>query len=349
MQPERLYHLALEQVHRDAGAVFHDRAGWRVPAHFGDPAGEFAAIRADAAIAERSHYSRILVLGTDAAVVLGAVFAGHVDELEEGRTMRAAALDSDGTIGDLALVLRTGGISYLVIGEPSRRDWTLSRLRSAVASDFDARVEDRTESTCLIGLTGPGADGTARAHLAESLPARVLTLHAVTFEFHGFRTLAVRTSDTGEDGYLFRVAPAVAQHMIETLRGAGVPMAGDIALDWARVEACIPAFTPDLEDGLDPAEADLDMLLGLVELGGATAPNRILSALLIEGDAASGDTVRLGARIVGKVRSAARLPERDTTCALAVMEAATALPGTEFDVAGNRASIVAKPFFRRRS
>ena len=294
MTSERLYHLALEALYRDAGATFQDLLGWRLPAHFGVPAAEFRSLREAAGIVERSHLSRVLVTGTDAADVLGAVFAGHLNELDEGRAMRTVALDDDGAIRDLVLVLRTGGIAYLVIGEPTQREWTLERLRGAVGSDFDVRIEDRTDSTCLIGLQGPQAEALVRQHLAEGLPARVQTLHALTFQFHGFRTLAVRTSDIGEDGYLFMVAPAVAQHMIETLRAAGIALVGETAHEWARVEACVPAYRPDLEVGLSPAEADLDLLLGLDAGSGA---RRILSALLIEGDAVTGDKVILqGAR-----------------------------------------------------
>ncbi len=343
---ERLYHLALEGVYRDAGAAFQDLLGWRLPAHFGVPAAEFQTLREAAGIVERSHLSRILITGTDAADVLGAVFSGHVDELEEGRAMRTVALDDEGVIRDLVLILRTGGIAYLVVGEPTQREWTVERLRAAVGADFDVRIEDRTDSTCLIGLQGPHAEGMVRQHLADGLPARVQTMHALTFQFHGFRTLAVRTSDIGEDGYLFMVAPAVALHMIETLRGAGIPLIGETAHEWARVEACVPTYQPDLVTGLTPAEADLDILLGLEA---EANPRRVLAALLIEGDAVTGDKVLLQGRAAGEVRSAVRLPGRDGNYALALMEAAVALPGAQLDVAGNRASIVAKPFLRRRS
>src|SRR5690606_39679957 len=61
-----------------------------------------------------------VVTGTDAADVLAGAFAGHPNEIEEGRAARLAAL-REGSIDDLALVARTGGISYIVAGEPGRR------------------------------------------------------------------------------------------------------------------------------------------------------------------------------------------------------------------------------------
>ena len=346
--PGRRYHLALEAMHTAAGARFEDVAGWHVPSEYS--AGfeaEHRALRRGAALIDRSDRSRFIVSGTDAVDVLAAAFAGHVREIEEGRAMRTVALDERGEISDIALIARMGGIAYLVAGEPRSRAATFERLQSAIAADFDARIEDRTETTCLIALAGPTAAATVREHLADALPARLQSLHSVTFEFHGFRAFAVRTSGVGEDGFEFMLAPAVAQHIVETLTGAGVLLAGRRAEDAARVESCIPAFTPDLETGLSPAEADLDLLLDIS--GGRE--RWMLSALLLDGDApaATGTPLLLAGKRVGEVRSSAWSPLLASFAALAGVESAAALPGTELDAGGRRATIVAKPLYRRRN
>lgn len=346
-RPAPVYHLALRELHAANGAVFGVSAGWALPMRYGDPAAELAALRQQAALFDRSHRSRFLVTGTDALEVLTAVFAGHVDELEEGRAMRAVALGEDGTIQDLALVARTGGIAYLVSGEPGRRADTLARLRAAAQADYDVRIDDRTETTCLIGLAGPAAAQTANDHLSDALPARMQSLHCMAFEFHGFRALAIRTSDTGEDGFEFMLAPAVAQHLIETLVAAGIPLAGHEALEVARVEACIPAFEPDLEPGLSPAEADLDVLLDVP--GGAQ--DRILAALLFDGMGVppAGTPLTAGGETAGQVRSCVRSVALNATIGLGIIDIRHALPGRELLAGADRATVVAKPFHRRRS
>ncbi len=342
---QRIYHLALRDTHLTMGASFGVAAGWSLPMHYGDAAAEHAALREQAVVFDRSHRSRILVTGTDAQVVLDTVFEGHIGELEEGRAQRTVALDDKGHIRDLALVARTGGIAYLVSGEPGQRFETMERLAAAVGEDFDVRIEDRTETTCLIGLAGPDATKVAREHFADGLPPNIDTLHAVTFLFHGFRGMAVRTSDTGEDGYELMLAPAVAQHLLETLRGAGIPVAGATALESARVEACIPAFMPDLEPGLTPAEADLDALLGIE--GGAD--DRILAGLLFEGDPAPpGTPIVVAGRETGEVRSCLRSLGLNATIGLGIIETHDALPGRELAAGGSQATVVAKPFYRRR-
>ncbi len=345
-EQQRIYHLALRDLHTAMGATFEVHDGWSLPMDYGDAEAEHAALRNAAVVFDRSQRSRFLLTGTDAMDVLAAVFAGHVNELDEGRAMRTVALDGDGNIRDLVLIARTGGIAYMVSGEPGQRMETLGRLEAAVGADFDVRVDDRTETTCLIGLAGPGAAEVASEHISNTITPRLPSMHCLAMEFHGFRTLVVRTSDTGEDGFEFIVAPAVAQHVIETLGKVGTLVAGRTAMQWARVEACVPAFEPDLATGLSPAEADLDVLLGVP--GGRDA--RIMSALLIDAEkpVPPGTPISTDGRVVGEVRSCVHSPGLKATIALGIIESREALPGRAFDVVGSKASIVAKPFLRRR-
>ena len=193
--PERVFHLALRGLHTAAGATFRTRWGWSLPERYGDPSAEYAALRERAVVIDRSQRSRFLVTGTDAAVVLGKVYAGYVEEVEEGRAMRTVALDERGTIRDVAVIARTGGIAYLVIGEPGQREEMLGRLTAAVEADFDVRIDDRTESTCLIELAGPAAEPAARANLEVGCRPGRKPCTARRSSSSGFRSLAIRTSD----------------------------------------------------------------------------------------------------------------------------------------------------------
>lgn len=341
-----VYRLALHTPHVEAGARFAVASGWLLPSDYGDTRSEHQALRTAAALFDRSDRSRFLVTGPDAANVVAAAFADHAGELEEGRALRTAALDAGGCISDLVLVARLGAISYLVVGEPGRRLQTLASLEEAIRPGFEASVSDRTEKTCLLGLAGPAAEEQIRTAVAEALPSRLLPMQCLSFEFHGFRATAIRTSDTGEDGFEFMLAPAVAAHMLETLRTAGLALAGRAALEVARVEACIPAFAPDLEAGLTPGEAELDLLLGIP----AGETPRTLAALLLDlqEPVPPGTPVTIGGEAIGEIRSCARSFTLDATIALAVIDRRNATPGAALEVAGNRASPVAKPFFRRR-
>jgi len=183
--------------------------------------------------------------------------------------------------------------------------------------------------------------------LSDALPGRLQSLQCAAFEAHGFRALAVRASDTGEDGFELVVAPAVAQHLVDTFAGEGIPVAGWRAQEIARVEACIPAYEPDLATGLTPAEADLDVLLGVP--GGSS--ERTLAAVIIDGDAllAAGTPIMSGDTVTGELRSCVRSLSLDAIIGLAVIKQEAARPGARLQIAGTPLTVVSKPFFRRRS
>ena len=338
--------LALHVIHEEHNAAFAVHGRWQLPEHYGEIATEYEQLRSHAVAYDRSDRTRLMVSGTDAGVVLGAVFGESASELEEARAVRAATLDGDGRITDLVLIARTGGIAYVVIGEPGRGGGTLARLEAATRPGFDIGIEDRTATTCLIGIAGPGAAQVAAEQLNEALPARLPAMHATPFEFHGFRALAVRTSGLGEDGFELMVAPQVAEHLIGLLGGAAVPLAGFGAQEIARIEAGIPAFSPDLETGLTPAEADLTTALGLPP----AAPAKVLSALLFENTTmpAVGTPALAGEAVVGELRSGARSFALDAAVGIAVLDQEESQPGTEITVGGELALVAQKPLYRRR-
>ncbi len=338
--------LALHRVHEAFGATFALHAGWRLPERYGEREDEYGRLRSDAVAFDRSDGTRLLVSGTDAGVTLGAVFGERAAELEEGRAARVAALDGDGRIADLALVARTGGVAYIVMGEPGRGAMARSLLEGAVGEGYDVAIEDRTASTCLVGIAGPGAATAAARHVNEALPPRLPPMHAAPFEFHGYRALAIRTSGVGEDGFALMTAPPVAEHLLGLLEASGVALAGMAALEIARIEAGIPAFTPDLETGLTPAEAGLSEALGLP----AGEPARVLSALLFEGTTAppAGAPALADGQVAGEMRSGARSFALDAAVGLAILNRDRSHPGTVISVDGERALVAQKPLYRRR-
>ncbi len=346
MSETEINRLALHAVHEALGASFALHAGWRLPETYGDSEDEYARLRSNAVAFDRSDRTRLLLSGTDAATVLEAVFGQAAGELEEGRALRAVALDAGGRIADLALVARTGGIAYIVMGEPGRGAATLSMLEAAVGEGYDVVIQDRTATTCLVGIAGPGAAEAAAQHVNEALPPRLPSMHAAPFEFHGYRALAIRTSSLGEDGFELMVAPPVAEHLLGLLRGAGVGPAGMAAQEVGRIEAGVPAFTPDLETGLTPAEAGLSEALGLLP----EEPSRLLSALLFEGNATPpvGAPALAGEQVVGELRSCAHSFALDAAAGLAILNLNQSQPGTAITVGGENALVAQKPLYRRR-
>jgi glycine cleavage system aminomethyltransferase T len=215
--------LALHAWHANAGASFAAIDGWEVPADYGDPAAELAALRGGAAIVDRSNAGRLLVHGTDAGASLAAVLGPGAAELEEGRS-RMFALESGP-----AEVVRTGAITYMVMVEPDRAGEACTLLAAAIPGGFDAAVEDRTAATCLVSVIGPGAADAVERQVQAGLTSRLPRGHALAFELQGFRALASHSAAQEGDCFDFVLAPAVAAALLEALRSAGVTIAGQTA------------------------------------------------------------------------------------------------------------------------
>ena len=338
--------LALHAVHEAFGATFALYGGWRLPEAYGEREEEYARLRSGAAAFDRSDGTRLLVSGTDAAETLGAVFGEDAAGLEEGRATRAAALDGAGRIADVALIARTGGVAYIVMGEPGRGETTRALLEGAAGEGYDVAIQDRTASTCLVAIAGPGAAEAAARHVQEGLPARLPPMHAAPFEFHGYRALAARAGGFGEDGFALMTAPPVAEHLLGLLAGAGTGLAGMAAQESARIETGIAAFTPDLETGLTPDEAGL----GSPSSAAAGEGGRVLSALLFEGRTVPpvGAPALADGDAVGEMRSGARSFALDAAVGLAILRRDRSRPGAIISVGGERAVVAQTPLYRRR-
>jgi glycine cleavage system aminomethyltransferase T len=111
------------------------------------------------------------------------------------------------------------------------------------------------------------------------------------------------------------------------------------------VEACIPAFEPALEPGLTPRRLTSTCCWDPGD------QSSILAGAIFDSDTpvAAGTAVSIDGRPAGQVRSCVRSPGLRATIALAVVDAARALPGTSLDAEGVAGTIVAKPFYRRRT
>ncbi len=121
------------------------------------------------------------------------------------------------------------------------------------------------------------------------------------------------------------LAPAVAHHLFETLLESETRPAGAASYEITSVEACIPAYQPDLEVGLSPAESDLDVFWGIP----GEREERIRSALLIEGTGvlSPGTPVTLGADRVGELRTCVHSSALDATIGMAILDMRHAHPG----------------------
>ncbi len=301
--------LSLHSLHARAGAVFREAQGYELPAHYGSAAGEALAASRDAVLADHSERGRLAVLGPDRIDFLHGQASNDVKVLAPGEGTYTAFLTGKGKMRGDARLYRLAE-HVLLDTEAEARELLLAHLQGFVIME-DVTLEDWTERTVELGVHGPGA----RAALAKALGVDVpedLPLHAtVARSFEGTELTIAHERPTGAPGYVLLAdagsAPAVFLRLAES-----IPLAGHDALEIRRVEAGIPRFGAEMDEGTIPIEAGLvhavsytkgcytgnEVILRLRTYGHV---NRRVVALRIEG----GVPVQRGDAVVASLEPAA--------------------------------------------
>jgi folate-binding protein YgfZ len=297
-----------------------ERAG--VPAHQGDPHAEYEALKAGAALVDRSNRTVLRLAGKDPVGMLNAILTNEVPK-EPNIGVYAALLNPKGRIQTDLRVLKSDG-EVFVDTEPEGAV-AAREILGRYAPFSRVKIEDLyggDEPWGILGLYGPRAGEllgglrlteyeTAWIALGEATP---LLAVGVAAPVPGFDLL-------GPVGAL----RASRDHLART----GASPASLAAYETARVEAGIPRFGADITPENLPAEAGI--LKRAVSFskgcypGQETVarmhyrghPNRILHRLVLDGTPPPPDTpIFQNEKQVGRITSIAPLPVSSSTLAL---------------------------------
>jgi folate-binding protein YgfZ len=258
-------HLALESVHQALGANFVARAGWHLPASYGDERAEYAAVREDGAgLIDLSSRSRLQVSGSEAIQFLNGLITNDMKTLPENRWMPAAFPNVQGRLIASVRVLRTqddlSGKSpsptFLLDTESVTHERLLKTIeRFTMAGDF--RVSDITGKTALLSIQGKNAAEITGSVLGT--PSIAIPRDGVVqIEWQQNEITVLRTTHTSEDGFDLIVSVAEAARLWDSLARAGARPVGHDALNTLRIEAGIPLYGKDMDETNVVTETNLD-------------------------------------------------------------------------------------------
>src|SRR5512132_2071326 len=77
--------LALDEVHCAHGATMQEICDWQLPAHYGDVAAEYRAVREDVGVIDRSYVGKVVVTGRDRQAFLHAMLSNEIKALLPGQ------------------------------------------------------------------------------------------------------------------------------------------------------------------------------------------------------------------------------------------------------------------------
>ncbi|HEY2571092.1 MAG TPA: folate-binding protein [Solirubrobacteraceae bacterium] len=317
---------------------------------------EQSALREGCGLLDRSERGKLALTGDGAVEFLNGQVTNELADLHPGEGRYAAFLTAKGKmLGDLRI---------LAVGSPGAEadappvELLLDTERTALQALFDmirrykvgydVELHKRTVERGLLSLIGPAALTTASAEaLGESAEHANMAL-----EIDGAHVVAART-DVGVD---LICEAADTQRLADTLLARGALAVFEQAAECLRVESGRPRFGVDVDESTIPQEAGLNeravsftkgCYVGqetVARLHYKGKPNRHLRGLRLSAPAASGEELRLGERVVGRLGSVAHSREHGTI-ALALLRR-EAEPGASVAVGEGRASgvVVELPF-----
>ena len=318
------------------------------PAHAPAPAApaEHAALREGCGLLDRSERGKLAVTGAEGKAFLQGQVTNDVEALTPGTGLYAAFLTHKGKmLGDLRIL--DAGDELLLDCERSALQELFNLLRRTRLGR-DAELHKRTLQRGLLSLIGPGARavaGAGAAGLGESEHDHVAA------EIAGAPVRLIAT-DAGDVDVLCDAEDT--QRVAGALRAGGAVPVSEPAAETVRVERGRPRFGFELDDGVIPQEAGLNpravsftkgCYVGqetVARLHYRGKPNRHLRGLRLGAPVLTGEELRLGEKVVGRVATVAESPAFGPVALALVRREAG--PGDTLTVGGTTATVVDLPF-----
>jgi folate-binding protein YgfZ len=334
----------LDALHAESGTHWLAVDGWRVPADYGDPMAEYAALRRGAGVIDLSLRGKLHVVGPDRASFLDGMVTNHIRALRPGEGCNAAKLSIQGKMEAGLHVLCLDDALWCDI-DPGPAPGVQATLARHLIME-DARLIDVTDAWALIAVQGPVANAVLQAAGVDVAALRQPLQHAAG-EIAGHAVRVVRNDHTGEGGFDIWAPRDASPHVWRSLCAAeGARAAGMTALDVRRIEAGIPWYGSEITAERFPMEAGLES--GWISatkgcyIGQETIArlrfqghlNRGLRGLVFANDLPPerGATVWWGEKRAGTITSATTSPRLRHAIALALVHRDATEPGIEVEV-----------------
>ncbi len=359
--------MPLADFHRANGAVFARCDGGIRVANFGNPPGEYRAVRTGVGLLDFSHRSLLQFTGPDRVSFLQGMLSNDVKALKPFAGQYTALLTQQGKVIADARVLCSLNSIYLDCWD-TLKSKVIEHLNHYLVAD-EVEIADRSADYGMLSLQGPKAEPLLR-EMSPSSELPVQAKHHTMITIESASICVVSDSDTGEAGYdLIIPGPhllTIAKRLTETGKRFGAAWVGEETHNMLRIEAGVPRYGSDfseenllLEAGLkDAVSFTKGCYLGqeVVErIRSRGHVNRQLVGLLLEGSVipSNGDAILAASTVIGQITSATLSPALARTIALGYLQkdfwAAGTTVSVKHDADHIATTVAALPFVTARS
>jgi folate-binding protein YgfZ len=258
-------------------------AGHSVTLHYGNIAGEYAALDDGAMLTDRTVRGRTRFDGPKAAEMLTGLVTNDVLALSPGHGQYAAALSPKGrVVADVRIFSRA---DHLLVDVPprARAGWeALVRkyINPRVVPYLDVAMEMR--QLVIAGVAARSILGPAASVARETLAGLAPYSH-IDSEIGGRPVMIARIPDLEAEGFeLFFPADAFATIWQRLVAGGATP-GGLLAWEIARIENGRPEWGIDIDDTTIPQEANHDELHAISYTKGCYTGQEVVARIHFRG------------------------------------------------------------------
>ena len=319
----------------------------------------YAALHGGAALVSLTT-GRLLLRGADRRAYLQGLLTNDIAALTPGTGCYAAMLTAQGRMITDMRVLELG--DGILLDVPHGLTAAIRAHLERFVFAEDVQVDDVSDARAAIGVYGPRAvDVMQSAPLEGGVPSALFASTRVRVA--GRDALVVRSDEPGVAGFDVLVAAGDAGPVRSALAAAGAVAATDADVEAVRIESGRPLFGADMDADTIPLEAGLEaraisrtkgcyvgqeVIVRVQDRGHGRVARRLVGLTF---DAAApvpahGAVLHAGVKDAGRITSAIRSPALARPIALAYAQRDFVEPGTEVEVEGHRAVVVALPFVK---
>jgi len=333
-------------------------AGWSMPVQYSSIVQEHMRVRTAAGLFDVSHMGEVILHGPRAEAACRRLFTNDAGRLVPGKAQYSLIPNERGGIVDDVIVYRLEPDRFLVCLNASNREKDVAWMRDHLLDG--CVLEDRSDEYALLAVQGPRA-----VDVLSSLAPGIEKLGrfaCAKVRVDGIRALAARTGYTGEDGFELFADAADAVRLWRSIEHAGTPHglgpAGLGARDTLRLEAALPLYGHELDEGTSPYEVglgwvvklDREDMVGYAPLCAArdgAIKSRMVGLKMLEGIARQGCAVLACGVPIGKVTSGSYCPFLEKAFALALIDRDVRDPELGVDIRGKvkPARVTSLPFY----
>ena len=285
---------SLYQLHQDSKAKFVEFAGYQMPIQYSDGiVEEHKFTRNHSGIFDVSHMGQLFIYGNeDLANDLEKIFPLDLKKLKLNHSKYSFLMNNEAGIYDDLIITKIEN-GFLIILNAACKEGDFKILSKLLDNKYEMVLDEKRS---LIAIQGPKS-----VEILNTILEGVNELSFMSgnwFIYKDQKLFVTRSGYTGEDGFEISISNKKVEKLINFLISNEVKPIGLGARDTLRLEAGLCLYGHDLNEKINPIEANLKWAIAKKrkDVGGFNGWDKIKN-LLTNGS----EKIRIGIKPEGKV------------------------------------------------